>query len=94
MQKQKKQYICSNSECKKTFDNPKLVQYYACPYCSKEIKEKNLELECFHYLGYLSEREKNVPIPPECIECMKSVECMLSSTSSKDAAQEIQKWYK
>lgn len=94
MQKQKKEYICANAECKKTFDTPKLVQYYVCPFCSKEIKEENLELGCLHYFGYLSERDKNVAIPPECIECMESVECMLANTSSRDAAEEIKKWYK
>jgi hypothetical protein len=94
LQKKKNEYVCANPECRKPFDKPKLVQYYACPFCSKEIKEENLEPGCLHHFGYLSEREKNVPIPPECIECMKSVECMLANTSSKDAAQEIQKWYK
>jgi DNA-directed RNA polymerase subunit RPC12/RpoP len=31
---------------------------------------------CVHYLGYLKKREKNAPIPEECLTCSKMIECM------------------
>jgi len=42
----------------------------------KPIKNKE-NSGCQHHLGYLSEREKNQPIPDECIVCKDIVECML-----------------
>ena len=92
---EKKKYVCSNPDCKKNFDVPKTITYQACPFCSTELTEESQNKDgCFHYFGYLSEREVGEPIPIECIECMKSVECMLNRVSSKYAAKEIQKWYK
>ena len=34
-------------------------------------------LECPHYLGYLSEKERKQNIPDECMVCKNLVECML-----------------
>lgn len=48
---------------------------------------------CLHYFGYLREREKGEPIPSECIECKRSVDCMLTNMVSKNAVKEIKKWY-
>lgn len=35
--------------------------------------------ECPHYYGYLKKLPKNVPIPDECLGCLKIVECLHSS---------------
>ena len=91
---QKKKYVCSNLGCKETFDNPKEITYYVCPFCSTKLEEERQSKDgCLHYFGYLGEREKGEPIPTACIESIKSIECMLNTVSSKDAAKEIQKWY-
>jgi hypothetical protein len=63
------------------------------PFCSTKVKKETTKDGCLHYFGYLSEREKDEPIPSECVECRKSIECMLSTMASKDAVKEIQKWY-
>jgi hypothetical protein len=92
---EKKKYVCSNTSCKKTFDTAKTITYQACPFCSTKLEEEEQNKDgCFYYFGYLSERETGEPIPIECIECMKSIECMLNTVSSQYAAKEIQKWYK
>jgi len=65
-----------------------------CPFCETIIiKEEENKDECPHHFGYLGERKTGEVIPSECIECMRSIECMLKKTTSKDAAEEIQKWY-
>ena len=94
MQSQEKTYTCGNPKCDRTFDKPKLVQYYACPFCSTRIEEEESNPGCLHHFGYLNERDKGEPIPSECIECTMSLECMLSPLNSKDAIKEIRKWYK
>ena len=94
MQGEKNNYACVNPKCGKPFDTPKLVQHYVCPFCSTEVKKEATEADCLHYFGYLCEREKGEPIPGEWVECRKSIECMLSTMASKDASEEIQKWYK
>jgi len=33
-------------------------------------------LECPHYFGYLKKFPKNVPIPDECLGCLRIVECL------------------
>ena len=92
MQDQKK-YTCKNPGCNHTFEKPKLVQYYVCPFCSTKVEKETSEEGCLHYFGYLKEREKDEPIPSECIECRKSVDCMLTNMVSKNAVKEIKKWY-
>ena len=85
------QRYCSN--CNEAFDKPKLVQYYACPHCLNKI-EKNQETGCQYWFGYLNQKERDEPIPQQCIECEKAVECMLSQhCSSPTAVAEIKKWY-
>lgn len=93
MQDQEKKYTCENPKCKITFDKPKLVQYYVCPFCFTKVEKETKEQGCLHYFGYLRERESGEAIPTECIECRKCVECMLSNLNSKSAAKEIKKWY-
>ena len=90
----RKKYSCKNPKCKNIFDTPKLVQYYVCPFCSTKVEKETKEQGCLHYFGYLREREKGEAIPSECIECRRSVECMLTDLNSKSAVKEIQKWYK
>ena len=87
-------YVCKNIDCQKEFDDPKVITYHVCPFCETRVDyNENSRKHCSHYFGYLGEREIGKAIPSECIECMKSIECMLNKISSKDAAQEIQKWF-
>jgi DNA-directed RNA polymerase subunit RPC12/RpoP len=86
----KEQRYCS--KCKKSFDKPKLIQYYACPYCLNKIEEEQKK-DCQYWFGYLSNREKSEPIPQECVECKKAVECMLNRIYTSTATAEIKKWY-
>jgi hypothetical protein len=85
-----KQHTCS--KCDKTFDKPKLVQYYACPHCMAKIEEEQ-KIGCQHWFGYLNEKAKDDPIPNECVECDKAVDCMLNQTCSSMTTAEIKKWY-
>ena len=49
---------------------------------------------CQYYFGYLSQREKGEEIPISCIECSKSLDCMLAEYhKSKESVEEIRKWY-
>jgi len=51
----------------------------------KKIIEKNAKKEeksgkkakCPYHFGYLKEKDKNLPIPEECLTCPKMLECML-----------------
>jgi hypothetical protein len=92
--KQQKKFTCTNPKCRCSFEKPKLVQYYVCPFCSTKVENESDEKGCQHYFGYLRERESGAVIPSECIECRKSVECMLTTQTSQDAVKEIKKWYK
>ena len=94
MRDQKRTYICGNPKCKQTFGTPKLVQYYVCPFCSSMVEKETTESGCLHYFGYLRDRESGEHIPSEFVECKKSIDCMLTTLTSKDAVEEIQKWYK
>jgi hypothetical protein len=86
-----KQKSCT--KCRKTFDKPELIQYYVCPHCKSKIEEE-LKTGCQYWLGYLNDREKGEPMPPECVECEKVVECMLNKQyQSETAVAEIKKWY-
>ncbi|RLI20788.1 hypothetical protein DRO54_05345 [Candidatus Bathyarchaeota archaeon] len=42
----------------------------------KKKKEKE-EGECPYHFGYLKEKEKDLPIPEECLTCPRMLECML-----------------
>ena len=48
---------------------------------------------CKHYFGYLAQRDKGEEIPATCVECVKSLDCMLSNYKSEESVQEIKKWY-
>jgi DNA-directed RNA polymerase subunit RPC12/RpoP len=81
------------SKCKKAFDEPELVKYYSCPHCHAKIEEGQ-KTGCQNWFGYLFQKEKNEPIPQECVECEKAVECMLNQQyNSSTAVAEIKKWY-
>jgi DNA-directed RNA polymerase subunit RPC12/RpoP len=80
-------------KCKKAFDEPELITYHACPHCHAKIEEER-KTNCQYWYGYLHEKEKNEPIPHECVECEKAVECMLNQQyNSPTAVAEIKKWY-
>jgi hypothetical protein len=50
---------------------------------------------CQHYYGYLGQREKGEGIPSSCVECAKSLDCMLAEYyKSKEIVEEIRKWYR
>ncbi len=50
---------------------------------------------CEYGFGYLSQRGRGEAIPDTCVECPKSLDCMLSRIYEKDqSVKEIKKWYK
>ena len=49
--------------------------------------------DCKYYFGYLASREKQKEIPETCLECPRSLDCMLSNYKSEDTVGEISKWY-
>lgn len=50
---------------------------------------------CQYTFGYLSQRGSGEAIPETCVECPKSLDCMLSRIYEKDqSVKEIKKWYK
>ncbi|HLN88814.1 MAG TPA: hypothetical protein VK253_02000 [Candidatus Binatia bacterium] len=58
----------------------------------KELSELNFQ--CEHYFGFLSEKKQGQEIPETCFECPKSVECLLSKRiKSEESIQEIKQWY-
>jgi len=80
-------------KCKKTFNEPKLVQYYVCPHCLNKIEEE-AKTGCQHWLGFLSQKNNKDSVPHECVECDKVLECMLSQYhNSRSAVSQIKKWY-
>jgi hypothetical protein len=57
------------------------------------MKEKE-EYDCKYFFGFLSNKDKNESVPPECVECKKVIECMLKEYyQSKEAVEQIKKWY-
>jgi hypothetical protein len=88
---EKQKFHCSNPDCGKVFDKPKI--FMLCPYCYAEIQEET-KLDCPHWFGYLKQKEDGEGIPPECIECEKAIECLLGkSPYSTKAVKEIKKWF-
>ena len=79
-------------KCKKTFDKPKLVQYYACPHCLNKLEEKS-KTGCQYWFGFLSQKDKSEAVPQECVECEKVMDCMLNRYYDSVAVSEIKKWY-
>ena len=50
--------------------------------------------ECEYGFGYLGQRGKGEAIPETCVECPKSLDCMLSRIYEKDqSVKEPKKWY-
>lgn len=88
----KEQQSCS--KCHKTFNEPELIQYYACPHCKNRITEKKKKTGCQYWFGYLNQKSNNDSIPQSCVECEKAVDCMLNKYyNSAKAVSEIKKWY-
>jgi len=88
----KEKQSCSNYH--KTFDEPELIQYYACPHCKHKIVKEERKKGCQYWFGYLHQKSKSDPMPRECIECEKVVECILNEYyNSAKAVSEIKKWY-
>jgi DNA-directed RNA polymerase subunit RPC12/RpoP len=79
-------------KCQKAFDEPELITYHACPYCHAKIEEEKAT-GCQYWFGYLFQKEKSEPIPHECVECEKAVDCMLTNQYDPPAVAEIKKWY-
>jgi hypothetical protein len=80
-------------KCKKTFNEPKIVQYCACPHCLNKIEEE-AKTGCQHWFGFLSQKDNKDTVPQECVECDKVLECMLSQhQNSASAVSQIKKWY-
>jgi hypothetical protein len=85
------QHYCSNPNCRKAFDEPKIL--HVCPHCLTEVQEDQ-KTGCHNWFGYLRQRENGEGIPKECIECAKSIDCMLTDGSySTEAIKEIKKWF-
>ena len=64
------------------------------PAADAEEVNKSSDSRCKHYFGYLGEREKGEEIPAGCLECRKTLDCMLSDYyRSKETVEEIKKWY-
>ena len=84
-------YRCSNPNCGITFDKPKLLP--VCPRCKTEVDEEK-KAGCQNWFGYLAQRKSGECIPDECIECEKSIECMIKNEEySQNAVNEIKKWF-
>jgi hypothetical protein len=89
--KNTKKYRCSNPDCGKTFDDPKIIKF--CPHCYAEVKEET-KSECPHFFGYLGLKEDGKGIPDECAHCTRTIECLLKKRQySNKAVKEINKWF-
>jgi len=82
-----------------TVVEPKVIQPKPESSMPKSIAKKEKEINpsdqvCRYYLGYLSQRDKGEGIPETCVECNKSLDCMLSEYyKSENTVAEIKKWY-
>ena len=88
MQKQEKSF--------KAQDLPATKFTYSEQTTKKDDEEKDSTSNngCGFYFGYLSERDKGEAISTACVECPKSIDCMLSKVhKSNDSVKEIKKWY-
>jgi len=87
----KKEFRCSNPDCGKPFDKPKIIMF--CPHCYAEVREEK-KSNCQHWFGYLGQKEDGKGVPKECNECKKTIECMLKKGAySAKAVKEIKKWF-
>jgi hypothetical protein len=41
------------------------------------VAKLEAEAKCQHFVGYLKKRDKDAPIPDECLTCEKMIECMV-----------------
>ncbi|MBN1245086.1 hypothetical protein JXA31_05790, partial [Candidatus Bathyarchaeota archaeon] len=60
---------------------------------SKDAVNSPSDSGCTHYFGYLGQRDKGEEIPAVCLECPKSLDCMLHNYKSKESVAAIKKWY-
>ena len=89
----------------KQFETPKQTQNQKPIVVEKKTATKKLEASrrkmkkisggsmCQYYFGYLADREKQEGIPDPCLECPKSLDCMLTKIKSERTVTEIGKWY-
>ena len=81
----------------KQFESQKLelketVQIRSLATSEEKINQQS-DNECKYYFSYLGERKKGEEIPSSCLECPKSLDCMLYNFKSKESIAEIKKWY-
>ncbi len=87
----KKKFRCSNTDCGKAFDKPKIIKF--CPHCYTEIQNEE-NSNCAHFFGYLGLKEDGNGIPDECNDCKRTIECLLKKRKySNKAIKEIKKWF-
>lgn len=80
-----------NTTQQKTTESKMTVQ----PTVKSEADNASSDKTCQHYFGYLGQREKGEGIPSSCVECSKSLDCMLAEYyKSKETVEEIRKWYR
>jgi hypothetical protein len=98
--------VISCPNCSKVFKTPRLGIDFSgstkrlvrrCPYCNSSIdnfKDEQTTLpRCQYWFGYLAQKEYGKPIPNECIECEKVMDCLLEKEAySTEAVNEIKKW--
>jgi len=70
----------------------KFVQVEPATMSENEENDQS-ESGCKYYFGYLCERDKGEEIPVACLECPKSLDCMLNNYKSRESVAEIKKWY-
>jgi hypothetical protein len=89
-QKEKEKRQPAKIEAPKPIEPPQAEQQAA----SAEEADKSSDSGCEHYFGYLGQRKKGEEIPAACLECPKSLDCMLGDYyKSKESVEEIKKWY-
>ena len=42
-------------------------------------RKGNVDVDCVHHFGYLSNRPKGSPVPSECISCIRLGGCMVAT---------------
>jgi hypothetical protein len=60
---------------------------------SREKKNVTDNSKCQYYFGYLASRNEVGEIPASCLDCQRSLDCMLSSLKAGEPVDEIKKWY-
>lgn len=87
-----KRFRCSDPDCGKEFDEPKVMLF--CPHCFAELQDKKKGSDCPHFFGYLGLKEDDKGVPDECNDCKRTVECLLKKRRySNRAIREIKKWF-